>query len=95
MSQSEDRKPPLQVPSTSIYSRTDGVARWHLCLDAESETHENVEVKGSHSGLGFNPSVIYVVCDRLAQGEDDWRRFAPPPATRQLFPRPASWRQVS
>ena len=95
MSEAEQDKPPLQVPSTAIYSRTDGVARWHTCIDEESDRHENVEVHGSHSGLGFNPAVVYVVCDRLAQSADDWRPFAPPIGTRRLFPRPASWREAS
>src|SRR5262249_17629389 len=42
----------LPVPSTSIYSRTDGVVRWQVCLDVADATHENVEVRGSHIGLG-------------------------------------------
>ena len=29
--------------------------------------HENVEVRGSHLGLGHNPAVAMVVADRLAQ----------------------------
>lgn len=91
MSEAEQDKPPLPVPSTAVYSRTDGVVRWHTCIDTESELHENVEVRGSHSGLGFNPFVIYVVSDRLAQGEGDWRRFTAPVALRSHYPRPASW----
>jgi pimeloyl-ACP methyl ester carboxylesterase len=91
----EQDKPPLPVPSTAIYSRTDGVVRWHICIDEESDQHENVEVFGSHSGLGFNPAAVYVVSDRLAQPEGDWRRFSAPPALRLLFPRPASWRQAA
>ena len=90
----EQDKPPLPVPSTAIYSRTDGVVRWHICIDAESDEHENVEVIGSHSGLGFNPAAVYVVSDRLSQPEGDWRRFTAPPAVRHLFPRPASWREA-
>jgi pimeloyl-ACP methyl ester carboxylesterase len=95
MSEEEHNKPALEVHSTAIYSRSDGVARWHTCIDVESEIHENVEVHSSHSGLGINPAAIYVVCDRLAQPEDDWRRFAPPPGTRHLFPRPVSWQEAS
>lgn len=87
----EDEKPPLPVPSTAIYTRTDGVVRWHTCIDAESPEHENIEVRGSHSGLGFNPAVIFAISDRLAQPEGDWRRFSAPLAMRHLYPRPASW----
>ncbi len=87
----EAGKAPLPVPSTAIYSRTDGVVRWHTCIDIESEGHENIEVRGSHSGLGWNPAAVYAIANRLAQPEDDWRKFSPPLALRHLFPRPASW----
>lgn len=95
MAMAEDDKPPLPVPSTAIYSRSDGVVRWHTCIDAESDQHENIEVYASHCGLGFNPAVIYAVSDRLAQPEGDWRRFSAPLALRSLFPRPASWRPAT
>jgi pimeloyl-ACP methyl ester carboxylesterase len=95
MSVAEHEKPPLTVPSTSVYSRTDGVARWQACIDTETDRNENVEVDGSHTGLGFNPAAIYVVSDRLVQPEGEWRRFQPPLMARALFPRPATWRQAS
>ena len=82
---------PLPVPATSVYTRTDGVVRWQVCLDIADETHENVEVRGSHAGLGFNPAVIYVIADRLGQPEGTWRPFQPPLPLRALYPRPASY----
>ena len=86
---------PLPVPSTAVYTRTDGVVRWQVCLDVADDTHENVEVRGSHSGLGFNPTVIYVIADRLGQSEDGWRPFQPPlPCARSTRSRPASRRPV-
>jgi pimeloyl-ACP methyl ester carboxylesterase len=91
----EGNRPPLLVPSTAIYTRTDGICRWHTCIDEVSETHENIEVRGSHSGLGFNPAVAIAVSDRLAQSEGDWRPFSAPIAVRHLFPRPASFQSVS
>ncbi len=87
----EADKPPLTVPSTAIYSRTDGVARWHTCIDTVSEYHENIEVRGSHSGLGFNPAVHYAVSDRLMQPVGDWRPFKAPVVLRSMFPKPVSW----
>ncbi|MFV1990348.1 MAG: esterase/lipase family protein, partial [Acidimicrobiales bacterium] len=57
----EHLKAELQVPSTAIYTRTDGVVRWHTCIDAAGPRRENVEVYGSHIGLGVSPSVLYVV----------------------------------
>jgi pimeloyl-ACP methyl ester carboxylesterase len=84
----------LPVPSTAIYSRTDGVVRWEACIDDVDEQHENVEVKGTHSGMGFNPAALFVVADRLQQAEDDWRPFHAPVWLRSLFPRPESWQHL-
>jgi pimeloyl-ACP methyl ester carboxylesterase len=83
---------PLPVPSTAIYTRTDGVARWHLCIEAEHALAENIEVRGSHCGLGHNPAVILAIGDRLAQAEGSFRPFRPPWGTAALYPRPTWWR---
>jgi pimeloyl-ACP methyl ester carboxylesterase len=91
----EHHKPPLPVPSTAIYTRSDGVVRWHTCIDTETDQHENVEVRGSHSGLGWNPAALAVVLDRLAQPEGQWRRFKPLPVLRPFYPRPASWQHAA
>ncbi len=91
----ERDRPPLSVPATSIYTRTDGIVRWWLCLEDEGRHRENIEVVGSHSGLGFNPAVALAVSDRLAQPADDWRPFHPSPWLRHLYPLPARWRDES
>ena len=83
---------PLEVPATAIYTRTDGVVRWWQCIEKIGAQTENIEVLGSHSGLGFNPAAIIAISDRLAQPADDWRLFRPPLGTRRMFPRPADWR---
>ena len=90
----DHEKGPLPVPSTSIYSRTDGVVRWETCLDVVDDRHCNVEVLGTHSGMGFNPAALAVVADRLSQGEDDWRPFYAPVWLRAYFPRPESWQRI-
>ena len=82
---------PLPVPSTSIYSRTDGVVRWQVCLDVVDERHENVEVRGSHVGLGFNTAALFVVANRLAQTEGSWRPFRAPWGFRSAYPPADSW----
>ncbi|HEY0858624.1 MAG TPA: alpha/beta hydrolase [Albitalea sp.] len=70
------RTPPA-VPTTSIYSRTDGVVAWQACLNPEPLPHvENIEVDGSHCGLGWNPKVLSIVADRLRQPEGAWRPHA-------------------
>jgi len=83
---------PLMVPATSIYTRTDGIVSWQYCLDKKGPLAENVEVCGSHSGLGFNTAVGFVVADRLAQAEGEWKRFRPPLAALAAYPRPARQR---
>lgn len=66
---------PPPVPSTAIYSRTDGICAWQICMEPRSARTENIEVQGSHCGLGHNPSVVYAIADRLAQDEGEWRPF--------------------
>jgi pimeloyl-ACP methyl ester carboxylesterase len=64
------------VPATSIYSRSDGVVAWRSSAqEDEGPVAENVEVFGSHFGLGGHPAVLYAVADRLAQPEGAWRPF--------------------
>lgn len=79
---------PLPVPSTSVYSRWDGVVDWRACLQEVTPTSENVAVHASHLGMGFDPAVLWVVADRLAQPEGGWAPFRPPAALRALFPDP-------
>ena len=58
---------PADVPTTHVYSRTDGVVHWESCVDSSgAPTVENVEVMGSHVGMGLNPDVYRVIADRLA-----------------------------
>lgn len=91
----EADKAPLEVPSTAIYTRTDGVVKWHTCIEAPGSLRESIEVRGSHSGLGHNPAVVYAVLERLAQREGTWRPFRAPPGARYWYPRPAHWRPVA
>ncbi|RMH76997.1 MAG: alpha/beta hydrolase [Actinomyces sp.] len=79
---------PVPVPTTAVYSRTDGVAHWSDCIDPPRARAENVEVRGSHCGLGHNPAVLLVIADRLAQADGQWRPFEPPAVARALFPEP-------
>jgi pimeloyl-ACP methyl ester carboxylesterase len=66
---------PVPVPTTSIYSRTDGIVHWQSCLEAEGPERENVEVACSHTGMGFHAEVLAVVADRLAQPDGTWRPY--------------------
>jgi pimeloyl-ACP methyl ester carboxylesterase len=63
------------VPTTSIFSRTDGVVAWQCSTEQESASSENIEVHASHLGMGMNPTALYAVADRLALPEGKWQRF--------------------
>ncbi len=66
----------LPVPTTSIYSRTDGIVNWRTCLLRPSDTAENIEVHlASHVGLGVNAAALWAVADRLAQAEGQFQQF--------------------
>ncbi len=77
------------VPSTAIYSRSDGVVHWTTCLEYQGEQAENVEVVGSHSGMAFNPAVLNVIGDRLSQPEGQWQPFKRTGCRAFFYPKPA------
>ena len=56
---------PASVRQTSIYTKTDGVVDWRVCI-SEVEG-EDFEVKGTHVGLAFNPAVYSLIAERLAK----------------------------
>ncbi|MDF8332661.1 esterase/lipase family protein [Novosphingobium cyanobacteriorum] len=66
---------PLPVPSTAIFSRSDGITAWENCVSETDAQTENVEVHCSHFGFVANPAVFYAVADRLALAEGEWRPF--------------------
>ncbi|MCM2356230.1 MAG: hypothetical protein NDI68_06015 [Arenimonas sp.] len=78
--------PPPPVPSTSVYSRADGLGDWRPCLQPPAPTHENVEVPASHLGMAWHPAVLLMLADRLAQPPQDWRPYAWPGAGRPADP---------
>ena len=81
-------RPPgaISVPATSIFSKTDGVVRWHTCLHPPEPLRENIEVRSSHCGLGFHPAAAYAILDRLAVPTDPWTKFVPPAWLAIHFP---------
>ncbi|MFT5542093.1 MAG: pimeloyl-ACP methyl ester carboxylesterase [Glaciecola sp.] len=50
---------------TSIYSKTDGVVGWQASVDTYNKHANNVEVTGSHLGLGVNPQVWKIIARTL------------------------------
>jgi pimeloyl-ACP methyl ester carboxylesterase len=78
------RQPP-PVPTTSIYSKTDGVVAWQCSLNDDHPQTENIEVRASHVGMGLNPLALYAVADRLAQPLKRWERFDVQGSRRWFF----------
>jgi len=56
-----------EVPITCIYTKTDGLVPWKHCMEAEylRSDIKNIEVFGSHSGLGANATVLLSVANAL------------------------------
>jgi pimeloyl-ACP methyl ester carboxylesterase len=63
------------VPTTAIFSRTDGICAWQGCMEKTSAQSESIEVESSHCGMGHHPAAVYAVADRLAQPEGKWKPF--------------------
>jgi pimeloyl-ACP methyl ester carboxylesterase len=68
-----DNGAPLAVPVTAVHTRSDGIVHWETCLVQDAPNAENLRVRGSHAGLGFNPAVAYIIADRMAQAEGAWQ----------------------
>lgn len=87
---------PPPVPTTSVYSKTDGIVAWEGSVQryyqelADADQTENIEVPASHLGLGFNALVMYVVADRLAQEQDRWQPFKASGFSKLVYKKPSA-----
>ena len=78
---------PPPVPTTSIFTRGDGIVGWGCCIEKKGPQTDNIEIVGAtHVGLGVNPLVLYAVGDRLAQPEGEWTHFKPRGLESRLYP---------
>jgi pimeloyl-ACP methyl ester carboxylesterase len=73
------------VPTTSVFDRYDGVVSWRSSVELPGPQVQSIETFSSHIGLGFNPLVFWLLADRLAQAEGQWRPFVPPAALRSQY----------
>jgi pimeloyl-ACP methyl ester carboxylesterase len=67
--------PPEEVPTTSIFSKADGVVHWRGSIEKPSDHTDNIEVRTAHCALGFNAPTLYAIADRLAQPDGQWKPF--------------------
>jgi pimeloyl-ACP methyl ester carboxylesterase len=56
---------PHPIRHTAVYTRTDGIVDWRVCINDDPAT--DVEVQSTHIGLAFNPYVYELIADRLSQ----------------------------
>ncbi|HEX6344267.1 alpha/beta fold hydrolase [Umezawaea sp.] len=55
---------PLRVPALSVYSRSDGIVPWRCSQDPHADC---VEVRSTHTGMGFDPDVYTALDQRLRE----------------------------
>jgi triacylglycerol lipase len=55
---------PAAISQTAIYTKTDGIVDWRVCVDSDGAN--NYEVTGTHVGLVVNAQVYRVIAARLS-----------------------------
>jgi pimeloyl-ACP methyl ester carboxylesterase len=78
-----------QVPTTAIYSRSDGVVAWQNTVEPSGPHTESIEVVSSHVGMAVHPAVLYAVAERLALPEGRWQPFERRGWRAAVYPRPS------
>lgn len=56
---------PHSIRHTAVYTKTDGIIDWRVCVNDDPAT--NVEVESTHIGLVFNPWVYELIARRLGE----------------------------
>ncbi len=93
---------PPPVPTTSIFSKSDRVSNWVVCLNPNTPLSENIEVNASHLGSIWHKDTLAVILERLSQPEGKWKphqgalktahppnpNWKPTPGTEKFFPKP-------
>ncbi|MBI1238757.1 MAG: alpha/beta hydrolase [Alphaproteobacteria bacterium] len=80
----EIHKAPPKVPLVSIFSALDGVVAPEAALipstdlqQSDGVPRENIEILGSHCGMGVAPIALLAITDRLTVDPAHWRPFDP------------------
>lgn len=69
------RDPIDGVPMTALYSKSDAIVAADIAKLPPGPLVENVGVRASHIGMGFNPAILYLIADRLRHRPRNWKRF--------------------
>lgn len=54
---------PAEVELISLYTKSDGIVDWRACVVPGAR---NIEVSGSHLGMGLKPATVRIVLEELA-----------------------------
>jgi hypothetical protein len=77
------------VPTTSVYSHGDGIVNWVTSVQSNGHQQtQNIRIRGSHCGMTVNPTVWFLVAERLAQEHGQWQTFEPKKWASILYPAP-------
>jgi pimeloyl-ACP methyl ester carboxylesterase len=58
---------PIRCPVTVIYSKADRIVPWRRCIDPDPAAN-NIEVRSTHLGMGFDPDVWDAIARQLHRG---------------------------
>jgi pimeloyl-ACP methyl ester carboxylesterase len=76
------------VPTTAIYSKGDGIVNWQTALQKDGHAQaQSIQVRGSHCGMTFNPSIWFLIAERLSTPVGQWRPFERRYWRSLLYPR--------
>jgi pimeloyl-ACP methyl ester carboxylesterase len=82
----EDLSNPPPVPTTAIYTKGDGIVSWKVCVEKEENSFiQNIQVHGSHCGLGVSVPVLHIIADRLIYDQNTWIPFEPKGKFEKMF----------
>lgn len=63
------------VPNSNVFSKRDSIVPWQIATEQPGHETENIEVYAGHLSLGFSPSVLYAIADRLVVPDGGWKPF--------------------
>ena len=79
-------RPTPPVPTTSIYSKLDGVVAWQCSIEDGPGAAESINLRGhSHTGMASAPLALYLIAQRLGQAASGWKPYVPQGAARVFF----------
>jgi len=75
------------VPTTAIYSKGDGIVNWQTTFQKDGHAEsQSIQVRGSHCGMSFNPSIWLLVAECLATPTEQWQPFEPRSWRNLVYP---------